>query len=643
MCGISGYLDLENGVRTDILRRMNDSIRHRGPDDEGYTLIGPSAFRHFSGDDTAEPERFPPLSGADGRKAFLGLGHRRLSILDLSSAGHQPMEDAQRGTVVTYNGEIYNYLELKEELAARGHVFKTTCDTEVLLKAYSEWGEDCLDHFNGMWGFALWDEKEGKLFCARDRLGAKPFNFWHEGNKFVFGSELKQLCQDDGIARRFDRSYLAANMMYHYSEYNDQTLIEGMRQLRPGHKLVVRLSPDRKHIQSVSISAYWALHVDYNEQIPEQQWKEMVAEEFSRSCRWRLRSDAPLAALLSGGLDSSCLVTEVCGQLADPGRLHTFTTHFPGHASCDEWDFADMVNHACGCQGNPIMPDMSDGIERRYEKAIWHQEAYGGIACLGGMYLLEEIRKRGFKVVLNGQCGDETMLGYERYYSFYFSDLIKRGKLGAALREYRLAAQHSAYSLYDLMKMFFYFVFPPVRDTRQRIRAGSFVQKELLDQVNSEELHSLLYPRALPQLQQTELTRTQLPPIVHSDDRSFMSASLESRIPYMDYRFVELAVQIPASLKIKNGYTKNIMREIFDSRMPKAVTWRTNKMGFGAPVDDWARLFSQDYLLDMIRNAKTAPYFKPDALEKKVLNGVRDANLFDFLSVEIFARLFDVA
>ena len=152
-----------------------------------------------------------------------------------------------------------------------------------------------------------------------------------------------------------------------------------MRQLRPGHKLVVRLSPDRKHIDSFSISAYWTLHVVYNEQLSEQQWQEMVAEEFSRSCRWRLRSDAPLASLLSGGLDSSCLVTEICGQLPDPRRLQTFTTHYPGCDSCDEWDFADIVNHACGCQGNPIIPDMSDGIESHYEKMIWHRESYSCI------------------------------------------------------------------------------------------------------------------------------------------------------------------------------------------------------------------------------------------------------------------------
>lgn len=642
MCGISGYLDT-SGVDVGVLQRMTNVIRHRGPDDEGYALISSSGAAFYSGPETMPEAALPPLDQAEGRGAFLGFGFRRLSIFDLTVSGHQPMSLPEREISVIYNGEIYNYLELREELSALGHSFHTSCDTEVLLHAYSQWGEDCLSHFNGMWGFALWDEQERKLFCARDRLGAKPFHYWRQGDRLLFGSELKQLCQDGRIPRRFDRSYLAANLMYRISDYNEQTLIEGMRVLPPGHKLTVRLSDDFRHIDSMSVSAYWRLEVCYEEGLSLEEWSSRIAEEFARSCRWRLRSDAPLAALLSGGLDSSCMVTELCGQLSDPSTLNTFTTSYPGRGDCDEWSFADMVNRACGCRGHQILPDLSDGIEVRFENLVWALEGSGGLALLGPKFLLDNIYQRGFKVVLNGQCGDETMLGYERYYTYYFFDLLKKWRLGHVFREYRLAARHSAISLAGLFGMFCYFNFPAVRNTRQLRRASTFVSGELLECRNREELHTLLYPRSMAELQRTELTATQLPHIVRFDDRLYMSSSLESRIPFMDYCFVELLCRIPPAFKIRNGYTKNIMRELFNSRMPEAVTWRTNKMGFNAPVDLWMRQFSQSYLADLVNNAVTAPYFRMDKLSGLVSTRPYAPEIFEFIQYEQFARQFGVS
>lgn len=644
MCGISGYLDTEAGVSTEVLRRMTDVVRHRGPDDEGYALIGPGGADFFRGNDTIPEISLPSLETAEGRgrRAVLGLAHRRLSILDLSASGHQPMTLPGRDVTVVYNGEIYNYLELRQELEAMGFRFRTTCDTEVLLNGYLAWGEDCLHHFNGMWGFALWDGRTRKLFCARDRLGAKPFHYWRQGNRMLFGSELKQLCQDDTIPRRFDLSYLAANLQYHLSDFNGHTLIDGFRLLPPGHKLVVSLSEGFGHIDSVQESAYWKLDTTLREDLSNAEWRRRVEEEFSRSCRWRLRSDASLAALLSGGLDSSCMVTELCSQMADPSSLHTFTTSYPGHSDCDEWNFAHMVNEHCGCQGNQILPDPGPHIEKQFEKLIWHIEGTGDLALLGPMLLMEEIHRRGFKVVLNGQCGDETMFGYERYYAFYFMDLLRRGKIGQASREFRLSSAHSQLSAWKLFQMFAYFNFPAVRNLRQRRRAGSFVQPDLLDAVDMDELRPLLYPRSLRELQKVELCDTQLTHIVRFDDRLYMASSIESRIPFMDYRYVELAAQIPPSEKIRNGYTKSLMRGIFDRRMPKAVTWRTNKMGFEAPVREWAALFPRDYLLDQIRSSRTAPYFQRERLETLAQSSAPGA-VFEFLQVEQFARQFGVS
>ena len=477
MCGISGYLNLTSGVRTNVLRRMNDVIRHRGPDDEGYALIGPSGCSVYGGPDSDKSLTLEPLEHADGSHAFLGLGHRRLSILDLSPSGHQPMRLPERELTVVYNGEIYNYVELRQELTDLGYVFHTSCDTEILLKAYCQWGEDCLEHFNGMWSFALWDGKEHKLFCARDRLGAKPFHYYYKNGIFLFGSELKQLCQDDQISRRFNLNYLAANLVHHISDFDDQTLIQDMKALAPGHCLTLRVSADWTQVENFSIRQYWNLNTEYLEGLSAEEWKRRVAEEFSRSCRWRLRSDAPVAALLSGGLDSSCLVTELCSQMSDPSSLQPFTTSSPGRADCDEWDFAKMVIDACGCTGHQILPDPTQNIEHRFEELIWHIEGIGGLSLLGPKILLDDINQRGIKVVLNGQCGDETMFGYERYYAFYFADLLKQGKVATALREFQLAAQHSRFSLSLLFQMLFYFNVAPVQDTRSLKGAAAFVSR----------------------------------------------------------------------------------------------------------------------------------------------------------------------
>lgn len=643
MCGISGYLNTDSGVNTEVLMRMNHVIRHRGPDDEGYALIGNGSCSFYGGSDTVSELSLPRLECVDGSSSFLGLGHRRLSILDLSVSGHQPMQLADRDITVVYNGEIFNFIELRAELEALGYHFQTTCDTEILLYAYCQWGEACLEHFNGMWGFALWDGKKKRLFCARDRLGAKPFHYWHQGNKFLFGSELKQLCQDGSIERRFDKSYLAENLLYRLTDYNDQTLIEGMHALRPGHKLTVQLSMDGSCIESVHVSPYWELNTTYQqEERSFEEWKELVAAEFTRSCKWRLRSDAPLAALLSGGLDSSCLVTEICGQLSDPSAFHTFTNSYPGHSDCDEWQFAEKVNQACGCQGHQICPDPSDDIASRFAEVVWHLEGAGGLDKIGQKILLDDIHRRGFKVVLNGQCGDEVMLGYERYYVYYFFDLLKKGQLRKMVSEYKTTAGHQVFSILDLLKMTAYFNLRSVRDRRQTARAQAFVDNDLLKECHRKEVLDLLYPKSLQELQKRELTATNLPLITRYDDRLYMSASIESRIPFMDYQFVELAARIPASMKIRNGYTKYIMRDIFDSRMPKEVTWRMDKMGFQAPNAEWGRKIPRDYLMEQIRSARTAAYFRRDGLEKLVQTDQGDRRVAQFLEMELFAQQFDV-
>lgn len=644
MGAIGGYLDTDNGVSVDVLCRMNSVVEHRGPDDEGFALISDDEIIACGGLGTDCRLSLPNINKAP--RAVLGLANRRLSITDRSFLAHQPMKKENMPIAVVFHGEIYNYLELKKQLESLGYAFKTKSDTEVLLNAYCEWGENCLARLIGVWAFALYDGRTHTLFCARDRLGAKPFYYYLCGNHFVFASTLKQICQDHAITRRFNLSYLAANLVYHISDYGQDTLIDNIYALKPGHKMTVRLSKRLTQITDVKISAYWALSCEVKSDVRLKTWCERVHEVFSKSCRMCLNTEAPKAALLSGGLDSSCMVAEMCSQMPEPQEFETYTTSYPGRADCDEWNFADMVNKACGCRGTKVIPNplgSKIGIEKSFEEVIYAVEGFAGLALLGSKILLEGLRDKGIRVVFNGQCGDETMFGYERYFAFYFAKLFKQKNYLELLREFKRASKHSGKSAKTLFAMSAYFNLPFVRDFRQLHRASKYVSSELLQQLRAPELNKLLYPKSIQEMMHTEITSVQLPHICRFDDGLFMASSIESRQPFISHEFVELAAQIPVEFKLHNGYSKNIMREIYKGYMPKEVVYRTNKMGFGAPVDVWAKGFSKEYLTDRLKGAKTAAFFNMKALETMVNSSSYAPYLFEFLQTEIFADLFDVS
>lgn len=643
MCGISGFLDLDHGVNTSVLHQMNDIIRYRGPDDEGYALIGRTKVDIFRGKDTIQEIAVPSIDQTAGTGYFLGFGHRRLSIVDLSVGGHQPMMLRDEKLAITYNGEIYNYLELRQELEDLGYQFRTGSDTEILLRAYQQWGEDCLQHFNGMWGFALWDGNKRRLFCARDRLGAKPFYYWQQGNRMSFGSELKQICQDDTIPKRFNEESIASALVHGLSDYSDETWIEGIYNLRPGHKLMVQLDDDCRNIQSVRTESYWKLDTTCRSDLSEAQWVQLVQEEFARSCKWRLRSDAPFAALLSGGLDSSCIIAEICGQLSAPKRLETFTVSYPGQGICDEWKFAEMVNESFGCTGNRIYPQVEGCIEEKYEDLLWHVEGTADISVLGLKETLRTVKQKGYKVVLNGQCGDESMFGYDWYYARYLLDLIKKGREVKAAQIFAAIVNHSALSPKQLLSGLLYYNSPKLRDKRKTTKAKQYMSDWLIEKRNWKENAYLLCPQSIEKLQLHGLDAISLPGIVRRDDRLYMSESLESRLPFMDYRFVELAASIPADLKLKDGYSKQIMRKAFENRLPNEIVWRKDKRGFEAPGDQWKKQFSQEYLLDKMDHAKTADYFKIGYLKQQAEKSFMTDEVMRFLQIEQFAQRFHVS
>lgn len=632
MGAICGYIDIDGIIDATAVERMNNVAAYRGQDDHGVSLITPCGLKAYGG-------------GALGGEPLLGaLGNTSFRITDSTGTGHQPMSLDGLPVAITFNGEIYNHMGLRKELEEKGHVFHSSSDTEVLLHSYLEWGEDCLSRFVGVWSFAIWDGRYRTLFCSRDRLGAKPFYFHHSGNLFCFASTLKQLCQIPAIPRAFNLPALAMKLVFRISDYNDESLIDSVNVLLPGHNLKVRLAQDMGSIAMLEDETYWRCPTEIRQDWSFDQWKTALGEVLSDSCRLCLRGNAPTTALLSGGLDSSCMVTELCGQMENPGAFQTFTTSYPGRNDCDEWAWADKVNKNSGCKGNRIVPEpsaQSRSIEELFEDIAWYTEGIGDLAFLGPYILLRQIREAGFKVVLNGQGSDEALYGYLGNFSFFFSELLRQRRYSRCLSEFKQASSKAGQGKKALIMSQVYLGMPWIRKLRNKTQTSKYVASEVVRALDKETLGEVLRSKSLEDFTLSEVRSFRT--IARNDDGLFTSASLESRMPFADHRFFELAASMPLELKFRNGYTKSMLREVFDGRMPKEVTWRTNKMGFSAPTDRWAADFSKDYIRDRVKSSALSSLFKKDALLRLVDTAPTSRDLFLFLQTDAFARRFGLS
>ena len=400
MCGIAGYIDLRRKTATHILQDMTDLVKHRGPDDEGYTLFEGSNVQMCFGKETISQiknrQDFSSIEKQKEKFYFMGLGHRRLSIIDLSEHGHQPMADERQELFLTYNGEIYNYIEIKKELKEKGYQFTTTADSEVILNAYKEWGENCVKKFNGMWAFAIYDRKRQCLFCSRDRLGVKPFYYYYNDQKglFVFGSELKQIIAHPEIKREINAEILAVNMVLGISDYDNETLIKDVHLLGAGENMILSFVDTLKMEKK---DKYWDL-ADRVYALQSENYVDLVGEMLESSVRLRLRSDAKLGALLSGGLDSSALVTLISNHI---DGLETFTSCYHDSPENDEKYFAQLINKNSGCVENLVYPECKD-IQKDFERIVWHTEGISSYTLIGTDKVIRAAREKGIKVILNG-------------------------------------------------------------------------------------------------------------------------------------------------------------------------------------------------------------------------------------------------
>jgi asparagine synthase (glutamine-hydrolysing) len=561
MCGLVATISFD-GMPADeaLLKRAADTLAHRGPDDFGIATYGP-----------------------------VGFGFRRLAILDLSPAGHQPMELPDGRLAIVFNGEIYNYVELRRELQALGHQFKSSSDTEVLLHAYDQWGTDCVTRFNGMWAFVIFDRERRRLVASRDRFGVKPLYRWTDGRRLMLASEVKGIVASGWYTPAVNWTTAARFLAHGHLDQDSQTFYAGVDQLEAGS--IVEIGFDGR----VAERRYWSL-----QQLAEEPPDDPIGrfrELFEDSVRLRMRSDVPVGVCLSGGIDSNAIIS-MMAALRGPSvgyPLQAFS-YIP-----EEFSEAEYINasvrktHAVLNELHTTPRELWDVMPR----ALWHyDEPVHSPTALIGYQLMRLARSSGVTVVLNGQGADEVNGGYHAYFPAHWADLMHAGRWLTASAEVRRYAQSQRLSFPGTMRS------TVSHWARRELRGvpGFKGLRQALHGGGASPAAAWLTPdfqRHVPPLDRDGWTRPlagvlahgverrPLPLYLRVEDRNSMAHSVEARLPFLDYRLVSLAFSLPGEWKLRGGWNKYLVREALKGVIAEEVRTRTDKMGFPTPSKKW--------------------------------------------------------
>ena len=530
---------------------MTDLIVHRGPDDEGSYL----------------------------RENF-GLGHRRLAILDLSSEGHQPMPYMSR-YVITYNGEVYNYLELRRELIAAGYTFRSNTDTEVILASYDKWGSACVDRFNGMWSFAIYDKTRKVIFCSRDRFGIKPFYFTEFGDWFLFASEIKQFTVFDAFQAGLNHEIAAKYLILDRQDHGNETFFENVYTLPGGHSLLYDLSSHSYEIEQW----YDIASIEINEDITFDEAGVKLYKLFENSVMLRMRSDVKVGASLSGGLDSSAIVCMVKQVLGD-NALETISSCYK-EKKFDEQEFIDEVLRETNFIGHKVFPQLNHLFDWNFMDKMIYNHDYPIVS--GSQFseynVFKAAKDHGMTVMLGGQGADEYLAGYGEFYHAHSNELFYSLKWIRLMKQIWFRKKLATRSYFSLLL-----------HTASFIKRGISPKSQMPAWFNNsiEALHDPLHripgkDISIHTLSKLHLKETSIPFQLRSEDRNSMIHSIESRLPFLDYNLVEFVVGLPDRFKIKNGHTKAVLRSGLHKVLPAKVRDRKDKMGFVSPDQLWLK------------------------------------------------------
>ena len=627
MCGICGKLNFDGSkpVSPALIDAMTDVMEHRGPDDRG-TYIGKG----------------------------VGLGHRRLSIIDLSPLGHQPMTNEDGSVSVVFNGEIYNYLELREELLKLGHSFRSATDTEVIVHAYEEYGKEFARRFNGMFAIGIWDGRKKELILVRDRLGVKPLYYHRNGQSISFASEIKALLIDPEISRKVDLQALSNFFTLHYVP-GPRTMFAGIMKLQPGHMMTVRGG-------KVETERYWELKKDpalvkCMLQAKEEDAASHLYSALNESVRKRMQSDVPVGALLSGGLDSSAilgLMTELSGR---PVPAFTVGYSESGEDSISEFKYSRQVARHFQSQYKEVVVTASKFLDF-LPKAVWHQDEPIGEPASIPLYFVSKLAKdNGVTVLLTGEGSDELFAGYNRHWgetlSGYYQlmpavlrDTVLKKLISMLPRMPLLKKGHRSMSIggFNDRYMSWHTVYTEeLKDSIfkarwEKVDTFSDVFEKYLGRVESfENLDKILY---------LDLSVWLPDDLLMKKDKMGMATSIEARVPFLDYTFVELAFQIPSAMKVKKLATKYILKKAMERLLPTEIIYR-KKEGFPTPISNWLRTELKDFTMETLCSsaALSHGFFDRKAVRSMVeahMKGTEDNNrlLFPLINFEIWHKLF---
>lgn len=587
MCGIAGkiYFSKERDISSIELERMTEVITHRGPDDKGHYI-----------------------------NANIGLGFRRLSIIDLES-GHQPLSDSFKKSWITFNGEIYNYRELRTSLKSKGYTFNTGSDTEVIVNLYQEYGADCVDHLRGMFGFVIWDTEKQQLFGARDRFGIKPFHYYIDDEKFVWASEIKSILASENISKGISLKSLDYYFAYGYTP-RDASIYNTIHKLKPGHCFVFK--PYEK--EKLAIRKYWEVSYTPDYTKTEDDWKSLIYNSLEESVKMRMVSDVPLGSFLSGGIDSSIVVSLMALNSSNP--IKTFSIGFK-EEKYNELKYAKLVADKYKTNHKEFIVE-PESIDLLPKLVSGYDEPFADSSAIPTYYVSKYTREH-VTVALSGDGGDELFIGYDSYKKFLsyansrmpkslfkmLNKLIPEHAYGKGMTYYKsknrefLGAFFCFWKDYERRKIF-------NSDVKQQIELNHSENKKI-------ELLKSYSGDLISKRQMLDMQTYMVDDVLTKVDRASMLNSLEVRVPILDHIFAELSFKIPSELKYKNGNKKYLLKESFKHILPQEVI-NHKKQGFAVPLSVWFKGELRDYAYDTLLNSnKLCSY-----LDKSYVNKILD-------------------
>lgn len=616
MCGILGLITDKIELKQNI-PALNRLLKHRGPDDEGYVYINSDTgiTQQFSGDDSVAEIKsaYNHISEAKTENYNVILAHRRLSIIDLSPRAHGPMSDSSQKIWITFNGEIYNYIELREELKTRGYNFRTDSDTEVIINSYLCWGEDCLNRFNGMWAFGLWDQNKEQLLLARDRFGVKPLYYACEPGYFIFASEYRPILAHDPYLKNIDDSKIPFFILYGNRLNTDSTFYKRINSLEPSECLTVKNKKTKKF-------KYYDIPVYSDDYKTKRELENKLLDLLTDSIKLRYRSDVPVGTCLSGGFDSSSIVS-VSRQVFD-AELNTFSAVW-GEKECDESRYIDIVNNSFKCTSNKIMPSDKE-FEKTFHELCYYQEIPTEGPGLYPQWYVMKAAQSKVKVLLDGQGGDEVFGGYFQD-ATHLRGLIKDRNVAKLLRSLRLFIK---YLNMQGIHSFSSWLFPRFYGKYVRgLLSEQFdiIHPELKHKIREESMYydaepPQRYKNYINNLSYHFIRNITIPTLLHYEDRSSMAHSIESRVPFLDYRLVEFGINLYHEYLVNSRISRPLYRDALKKHLPGEIVDRKDKLGYPVPFAKWTRTTLKDLVCESVLNNdnRVYNYLNKNHIERKL-------------------------